>query len=101
MFLSIENRKISLGPDVAHIYPYQTMLEQLQKCGKFGLYIATLEIPMLTSNPRTNPDLEQLSEKVGDRIELSDNYFITAESAGRSKERLRDVIVDMQRLGYI
>lgn len=90
-----------MGSDVEKVYSYSTMLAQLQKCGKFGLYIATLEIPMLTSNPSTNPDLELLSEKIGDSMELKENYYITAESAGRSKKRLTDVILDMERLGYI
>lgn len=90
-----------LGSDVNKLYPFSTMLDQMKKCGKFGLYIATLEVPMLTSTPNTGPDLEQLSEMIGEAIDFDGNYHISAESEGRSKKRLADIILDMQRLGYI
>lgn len=75
-----------LGSDPENVFPYSAMMEHLQKFGKYGLVQASFAIPFI--------EAEANVENVGTNVPprgLSKNL----------KKRLRDIVADMERLGYI
>lgn len=93
--------KKRLGSDVEKVYPYSAMLEQFRKFGKFGLYMASMLVPMLTADASAAPDLDAFSEEISSGKEMNNNIFNSEGSEERLAKRLSDVIHDMDRLGYI
>lgn len=84
-----------MGSDVNKIFPYSALLDQLRKFGKFGLYAAILLLPIITTDASDVPDLNDLNGKEIHRA------FKTKRTGDRVTKLLQDVILDMDRLGYI
>lgn len=92
-----------MGSDPEKLYPYSLMLDHFRKFGKYGLLMATLLLPIILADKGQGVDLDEAtnnSEHYKD-TEISDPFFITESSRSKFKKRLRDVVVDMVRLGYI
>lgn len=66
------------------------MEDQLRKFGKFGLVSASLVLPILY-HEKNMPGSKADDENSGKVTELSDGL----------SSRLRDIVADMYRLGYI
>lgn len=77
-----------MGSNPHKVYPFKEFQMQLQKFGKFGLLMASIALPLITQEMDFNPDSKGKNEK---SKQWSDSL----------KTRLRDVISDCQRLGYI
>lgn len=77
------------------------MLEQFRNFGRFGLYMASMLVPMLTADASAAPDLDAISEEMHKNKEINNNMFKSEGSEERMAKRLSDVIYDMDRLGYI
>lgn len=90
-----------MGSDVEKLYPFSEMQNQFKKFGKFGLVNASLLLPMLTAEEGNIPDLDELAENMSDGKEMKEDVFISEKSRGSFIERLKGVITDMVRLGYI
>lgn len=90
-----------LGSDPNKLFPYELMLEHFQKYAKFGLILATVLLPMLTSDSGSGIDLDEVAGDVQNGKEMDANMFISNESQKRFNRRLKEVIVDMVRLEYI
>lgn len=88
MFLS------RLGSDPDQIFPYSKMLDHFRKFARYGLMIATLLIPILTTDIGNGIEMDNLKEDVF-------SGFDTENSVEKYHKRLRDVIIDMVRLEYI
>lgn len=88
-----------MGSDPAKLFPFDALQDGLRRFGKFGLVLATLLLPMLTLESEKCPDMDELSESLGKGVP-DDNVVFKPEAAVFNK-RMRDVIVDMDRLGYI
>lgn len=82
------------------LFPYSAMMDQLQKFGRFGLYMSILLLPILTTDVSDMPDLDQMSEDFLEGKEVGD-VFKSNGSEERVNKRLGDVILDMERLGYL
>lgn len=90
----------SVDLDAEKLFSYQTLQEQLRKYGIFGMSIASTLLPMLTSDENTCPDLDALAEHIQSR--KSDyNPFAAEETKEKFNKRMRDVLVDLDRFGYI
>lgn len=86
------------------------MQEHFKKYAKFGLILSTVLLPMITTEQGNGLDLDELAvnfEK-GKENNFEDgkdfeafNSFISDNSRNKFNKRLRDVVVDMVRLGYI
>lgn len=80
------------------------MMQHLRKVGKFGLIFATLLLPILTSDVGNSVDLDKAAEQNDteqkDKKTIS-SQFVTDESRIRFDKRLKDIVVDMERLNYI
>lgn len=77
------------------------MLEHLRKFGKFGLIMATMLLPLITSEEGAAPNLDDLANKIQENGEMDENVFITDNTKDELNKRLRDVVVDMVRLNYL
>lgn len=86
-----------LGSDPEKLFPWSLMMEHLRKFGKFGLIMSILILAVIT---RDNGDSIDLNE-FGNQVESGRPLFVTEESLPKYEKRLRDVIVDMERLEYI
>lgn len=76
------------------------MLDQLHKFGRFGLVMASLLLPTITSDEEATPNLDELAENVKNNVQINENVFITDKNNDTFNKRLRDVVLDMVRLNY-
>lgn len=83
------------------IFPYALMQEHLRKFGKWGLMLAMMLLSVITADERGAINLDQLSEDILDGKPSPRDAYITENSRLKYNKRLRDVIVDMVRLGYV
>lgn len=90
-----------LGSDPSKLFPYDVMLEHLHQFGKFGLIMATLLLPIITSEEGTAPDLDQLANSLSEKRDTGVNLFGTNNSKDEFNKRMRDVVIDMVRLDYL
>lgn len=58
-------------------------------------------VPLLTAERSNGFDLDELSESVVNGVVFEENGFITEKSRDGFNKRMRDIVVDMVRLGYI
>lgn len=77
------------------------MLEHFRKFAKFGLILSSVLLPMLTASNENDVDLDVLAEDAKNGKNLDKNHFITDNSRSKFTKRMRDVVADMVRLGYI
>lgn len=77
------------------------MLEHFHKFAKFGLLLAAMLLPMMTTVQGNAIDLDQIAEDFKDGKQIEWNIFISDKSRDKFNKRMRDVIVDMVRLDYI
>ncbi|KAG4080121.1 hypothetical protein HA402_008192 [Bradysia odoriphaga] len=105
-FLKIYHDSLSthmhrLGSDPDELFPYGVMLEHFNKFGKFGLFISAMLLPMITSEQGNGISLDVLADRFENRSNDNQNIFITDRSREKFSKRMRDVVIDMERLDYI
>lgn len=83
------------------LFPYKLMMEHFQKFAKFGLLLATMLLPMLTTQQGNGINLDEMAEKVEKGEEIDPTVFISDKSRSKFTKRMRDVVIDMVRLDYI
>lgn len=95
--LSLPNTRLGSSP--SKLFPFSALQAQLKRFGKFGFVTATLLLPMITMEAEKCPDLDEMVEtfKNSDPADVSP-FEPNAEAFNK---RMRDVIVDMDRLGYM
>lgn len=77
------------------------MLEHFRKFGKFGLILSTVVLPMMTADDGNGINLDEIAENMKNGKEIDNSLFISENSRSKFLTRLRDVVADMARLGYI
>lgn len=90
-----------LGSDPELLFPYQALQDQLKKFGKFGLMMSLMVIQAMVMQPEETPDLDEVA-----RLMEEDPHNIKFMDPGVASEmiynrRMRDIIHDMNDLGYI
>lgn len=90
-----------MGSDAEKIFPYDALLQQMRKHGKFGMTMASMLLPMLTAEEGHAVDLDALSEDMNSGKEIDKNAFISENSRDILMKRMRDVVIDMVRLEYV
>lgn len=83
------------------LYPYSVMLEQFEKFGKYGAYIAAMLLPMLTGEPSDAPDLDEIAADYKEGKLPEQGSLPLGDANERYVIRLKGVFQDMVRLGYI
>lgn len=102
IFILIKNFLIiRLGADPEKLFPYKVLQEHFRKYAKFGLILSTVLLPMMTSEDGYTLNIDEIAENIENGVELDKNLFISKNSHNKFNERLRDVVIDMVRLGYI
>lgn len=90
-----------LGSDPDKIFPYDLMMEHFRKYGKLSLIYAVAMLPVITAEKEKNLNMDDLASDLADGGGFSLDSLMSEESKIKFHQRLRDVIVDMDRLGYI
>lgn len=90
-----------MGSDVEKVFPFSAMLDQFRVFGIFGLYIASMLLPMITFDANYAIDLDAITEDMHNGKEVSNDIFKSEVAVKRLTERLGGVFYDMDRLGYI
>lgn len=85
------------------------MHEHFRKNAKYGLVLSTILLPMITTDRGNALDLDELANNIKNcqennlenkNVDIFDS-FISNSSRDKFNKRLRDVVVDMVRLGYV
>lgn len=77
------------------------MLDQFHEFGRFGLVMASMLLPMMTSQNGMADDLDEFAEQLNDGQKVDENTYMSKETRHISNRLLKDVVVDMARLEYI
>lgn len=89
-----------MGSDPEKLFPYALMQEHFRKFAKFGLLLSTALLPVVTAE-NGGIDMDEIAQNVKDGNEMDANVFISDKSRSQFNTRLRGVVIDMVRLGYI
>lgn len=89
------------GLNGMQIFPFTVLQDHLRKFAKFGLMMATIVLPMFTALQDEIPDLDNLSEQIKTDGFKDESVFQSKNTDDIYCKRMRDIIVDMARLGYI
>lgn len=78
------------------------MQEHLRRFGKIGMILASVVLPVLTAEKGNGIDIDKMAENMAnnEKIDTSD-FFFAGPSRDRFNERMKGVVIDMARLGYI
>lgn len=73
-----------------------------RKFAKYGLILATIVLPIITTERGIAIDLDEIANDLENskNADIFDT-FISENSRNKFNKRMRDVVVDMVRLGYI
>lgn len=91
-----------MGSDPEKLFPYNLMLEHFRKFARYGLILATVILPVITSEREYGIDLDEIANNAESRSEEDFAYLFISERSRRNlNKRLRDIVVDMVRWEYI
>lgn len=88
-----------LGSNPETVFTFNDLLGQLRRFGQYGLIMSTMLIPMVTTETKDIPDMDEFSEKISRGEEIEGMMGVT-EVSPAYKTRMSDVIRDIVRLGY-
>lgn len=91
-----------LGSRPEKLFPYETMQEHFRKFGKIGLVFATAVLPVITAEKGNAIDLDEAANNMANN-KGADAFdgFVSEKSREKFTKRMRDVVIDMVRLGYV
>lgn len=75
------------------------MQEHLHKFGKFALILAAIVFPLFMKDSGEKTDLDKLANEFMETKEI--NIQMEASTYKNYSKRMRELVVDMVRLGYI
>lgn len=87
-----------LGSNPEKLFTFNDLLDQLKRFGRYGLVMATMLIPMVTTETKDIPNMDELSEQIH-RGDTFDGTMIKEVNIAY-KDRMSDVIRDTLSLGY-
>lgn len=90
-----------LGSDPERLFPFELMQDHFRKFARYGLIMASVLLPVITQDRGSGFDSEDMAEKVIEMKDLDMDSIYSGSSRKKFYHRLRDVVVDMARLGYI
>lgn len=90
-----------LGSNPEKLFPYEALLDQLQKFGNYATFVGTLLLPMTLGDIGTFPDLNDLAENRNSDSNHDDIFLISDDSKQEYNQRVTEMFDDMARFGYI
>ncbi|CAH1718396.1 unnamed protein product [Chironomus riparius] len=107
-FMSVYFDKLSsfmqrLGSDPAIVFPRDIFESHLKKFGKFGLAMAIILVPMVTSDADDAPEIDDVADAFKDNKDQSGDVmnFTTAKTLKVYEQRMMGIFEDMYNYGYI
>lgn len=92
----------ALGGDTATQFPFEALLQQLEKFGKFGIYMALTILPMLTTKNDELPDMDFIAENMNsDDSEMKEKMIQSFQTSGNCDQRLRGALLDALSYNYL
>lgn len=99
---SLKDLLDQLGGDTQSQFPFTALLRQLKKYGKFGAIMAIFLIPMLTTKNEDLPDMDSIAEEFQNDPETMKSSMAEMMKPNASYvDRMKPVLVDLMRFGYI
>lgn len=86
-----------LGSDPEKVFPYSALEDQLRKFAKYGLTFASFFLPIFTSGM----DAQALTDDIQNENNNNNNNSNSPQISDDCKKRIRDIVADMFRLGYL
>ena len=78
------------------------MQEHFHKFGKIGLIFATAVLKVVTAEKGSAIDLDEAAKNMANNKSADDfDSFVSEKSREKFTKRMRDVVADMVRLGYV
>lgn len=77
------------------------MQEHLRKCAKYGFILATVIMPILTTEKVFTLEFDVFGECAENGTLEPGNMLVSERSQKKMHKRLRDIVADMMRLEYI
>lgn len=92
-----------LGSDPERLFPRSALDDQLVRFGRFGLLMAAMLLPIITTKSEDIPDLDGMAEKLENGFDVSSeiNNFKSEGTQDIYREKMAGCCRDMVRLGYI
>lgn len=101
---SLKDLLEEMGGEVMTQFPFTAFLRQLKTFGKFGLTMSTLLLPMLSVRNEDLPDMDTLTESIGDSFKnmtADEMKNLMPVNEDVYKIRMRGVINDSVKYGYL
>lgn len=89
----------NLGGDAEKQFPFEALLHQLKKFGKFGVIVSVILIPILLTEDDDFPDLDAMAEEMEGKPNNFNETFAANDEV--YKKRMRGVLTDAIRYGYL
>ncbi|XP_053682762.1 uncharacterized protein LOC128733151 isoform X2 [Sabethes cyaneus] len=92
-----------LGSDPERLFPRKALDQQLKQFGRFGLLMAVMILPVITTKSEDVPDLEEMAEKMENGVDLTQevNQFRSEDTEATYRQKMSDCCRDMVQFGYI
>lgn len=92
-----------LGSDPEALFPRKALDDQLARFGRFGLLMATMLLPIITTKGEDVPDMDAMAEKLENGADISAEIhnFKSEGTQDIYREKMAGCCRDMVRLGYI
>lgn len=92
-----------LGSDAQQLFPYSMMQEHFRKFGKYGLILSAALLPMITTEKGNGINLDEIANEIANNQspDKFENLFSSDKSKQKFNIRMRGVVIDMVRLGYV
>ncbi|XP_055548778.1 uncharacterized protein LOC129732183 isoform X3 [Wyeomyia smithii] len=92
-----------LGSDPERLFPRKALDQQLKRFGRFGLLMAVMILPVITTKSEDVPDLEKMAEKMENGFDITEeaNQFRSEETESTYRQKMSDCCRDMVQFGYI
>lgn len=104
---SLKDMLEHLGSDVMDVFPFTALLRQMKKFGRVAVIFAAMAIPMFQTKNEDLPDMDVMAEKMKSMDpsameEMMKEYMeITNKNADKINDRIRGVLHDAIRYGYL
>lgn len=89
-----------MGSDAEKLFPYEALLNQIEKFGIYTIFVGAFLFPMLYADPATIPNFDDVAEKAGKDDSFFENIFqIPDELKPAYTKKITDLFIDMDRIG--
>lgn len=90
-----------LGSDAEQLFPFSALESELTRHGNYALVVAALMVMLTSQAPEDTFNVDKMVEIVGGETPIADFMHMPEETQAKYNIRMRDVILDLDRLGYL